>query len=135
MTSAGPEDLRVYHPYRHPILPWGQAQQLEMRHMIVGGLPKILGFDKGPFPLPGSRATPRQGVHVPIGEGLVSTVAPAFRMICDLGEDAIWTTLPGGIDGSRLSRSYTYWLHEYLAGSYHRLAPPTHEERVASLRS
>ena len=68
-------------------------------------------------------------------DGAETAVGPAYRMICDLSEDVIWTSLPGGIDGSRFSSTYTRWLQEWLVGSYHKLMPPEEGERTVRLRN
>jgi len=88
--------------------------------MVLGGVP---GCDRGPFTLPGSVATVRQGNILHIGKA-VQAIGPAYRFIADLGEDCAYTALPGGIDGSVFSRSYDRWLDDYWAGRYHRLVPP-----------
>ena len=106
---------------------WGSVQQVRFAHMILGDLPNVLGFSQGPYPLPGSIATVQQGNNVPGALGPV-TVAPAYRMVCDLGDDAIYTTVPGGIDGSRFTKTYSCWLNDWRAGIYHRLAPPERHE-------
>ena len=96
-------------------------------------VPSVLGFDRGPYPLPGGRSTPRQGQLITM-DGIETAVAPAYRMICDLSEDGIWTSVPGGIDGSRFASTYTCWLQEWLAGSYHKLTPPEENERSVRMR-
>jgi len=108
--------------------PWGQVQQLTLPNVILGGLPGIFGFDRGPYPLPGSVATVCQGNRLRI-DGQSLAIGPAYRMVCDLGTEEAWTALPGGIDGSRFSGSYDRWLPGYLAGEYHRLAAPEDAER------
>ena len=103
--------------------PWGETQRFELRHMMLGGLPHALGFDRGPHPLPGSIATVCQGNLVPLGDTQVA-VGPAYRFVTDLGEDAAYTALPGGIDEGPWSPTYDRWLAPYLSGAYHRLEPP-----------
>ena len=105
---------------RAPIAPWGEAHTMTMPHMVLGGVP---GASRGPFHLPGSLATVRQGNNVPHGTG-VATTGPAYRFITDLGEDAAYTSIAGGIDGSVFARSFTCWLDDWRAGRYHRLVPP-----------
>ncbi|MEO1171171.1 MAG: penicillin acylase family protein, partial [Myxococcota bacterium] len=106
---------------------WGEQRKVRMPHMVVGGLPSWLGFDRGPFELPGSAATPCQG-NVATVDGETAVVAPAYRFITDLADDHAYSALPGGIDGSRFSDTYTSWLDEYWSGDYHRLAPPGDDE-------
>ncbi len=112
------DDVRRAVPAR-----WGDVQRLELRHLMFGGLPDLFGFDRGPYPLVGSMATVCQGDVVQIGAGRVH-VGPAYRFVTDLGEDCAYTSLPGGIDGSRFSPTYDRWLDDHLAGRSHRLAPP-----------
>lgn len=111
-------------------MPWGEVQRLGLAHLVLGGLPGALGFDRGPFPLAGSIATVRQGNLVPAGERAVA-VAPAYRFVTDLGADDAHTCLPGGIDGSRFDERYTCWLDDYLAGAYHRICAPQDDESGA----
>ncbi|MEL6548214.1 MAG: penicillin acylase family protein, partial [Myxococcota bacterium] len=106
---------------------WGEVRQMRMQHMVVGGLPRWFGFDRGPFELPGCAATPCQGNFAKV-EGQESVVAPAYRFVTDLEDDHAYSALPGGIDGSRFSDTYTYWLDEYWSGDYHRLEPPRDDE-------
>ena len=108
-------------------VPWGEAQQVTLRNMVLGGLPRALGLDRGPYPLPGCRATVRQGNVLSL-DGQTLVVAPAFRMIADLATCEIWTALPGGIDGAPGSHTYDCWLEEWREGRYHRLAPPADDE-------
>lgn len=102
---------------------WGDVQKFTLTHMIFGGLPKCLGFDHGPFALTGSRATICQGQVFRLGKQNMA-VGPAYRMIADLNTDTLETTLPGGIDGSRFSKTYTAHVQEWLDKGYHRLTPP-----------
>ena len=97
------------------------------RNLVLGGLPAAFRLDRGPFALPGSRATVRQGNVLNL-EGQTAVVGPAFRMIADLSTDELWTALPGGIDGAPGSRTYDCWLQDWHAGRYHRLAPPDEAE-------
>lgn len=112
---------------------WGKIQRVDFRNMILGGLPGMLGFNRGPYPLAGGRSTVRQGQLITM-DGMESAIGPAYRMICDLSEDVIWTSIPGGVDGSRFSSTYTTWVQEWLAGSYHKLEPPQEGERTVRLR-
>src|SRR5262249_24803626 len=63
----------------------------------------------GPFFLPGSIATIRQGNHV-AGQ----TIVPAYRFITDLSTDEAYTSVPSEDD-----------LQNWLYGNYKRLFPPT----------
>jgi penicillin G amidase len=111
-------------------VPWGEAQQVTHGNLVLGGLPAAFGLDRGPFPLPGSRATVRQGNVLNVG-GQTVAIGPAFRMIADLGVDELWTAIPGGIDGAPGSTTYDCWLRDWHGGRYHRLAPPAETELAA----
>ena len=108
----------------HPLRPWGEVQRFSLPHMLLGTLPRV---SAGPLPLPGSVATVCQGNLVPAGDAAVA-VGPAYRMVCDLADDALVTALPGGIDGHAWDPTYTRWLAPWAAGDYHRLAPPDGDE-------
>ena len=111
--------------------PWGAAQIVEFRHMIFGDLPRILGFNRGPFGLPGSISTISQGNVFEVNGGEIA-IGPAYRFISPMDEDCIYSSLPGGISGSRFSPQYTQWLPDYLDGQYHALKPPTLQEAFLS---
>ncbi len=103
--------------------PWGEVQTLEFSHLLFGFLPGAWGVNRGPYPLPGSPATVSQASTLRVqGQRLV--IAPAYRFVCDLGEDAAYSSLPGGVDGSCFAPSYDRFIHEYLSGRYHRIVPP-----------
>lgn len=112
-----------------PCEPWGRVQRVAMPHMLYGLLPYV---SRGSRPLVGSIATVSQGNLVPAGAGTVA-VAPAFRMVCDLGDDALYCAMPGGIDDSPWHHSYAQWLEPYAAGAYHRLVAPSAEESACML--
>lgn len=96
-------------------------QRYDMPHMLLGQAPFMSRAD---LTLPGSRATVRQGTQMTIDGGKV-VVGPAYRFITDFSEDAIWAALPGGIDGSPLSSTYTLHLDGWRNGTYRKLTPPT----------
>lgn len=88
------------------LLPWGETRPLVMRHLLFGGrLPLWLGFDRGPFPFPGGRATVVQGQALTLA-GRPSTFAPSWRYVTDLGADEALTALAGGPSDRRFSRRY-----------------------------
>lgn len=111
--------------------PWGEVQRLSLRHAVLGGLPRALGLDRGPFPLPGSIGTVCQGNVYRVAGGPPMAAGPAYRMVAALDEDALWTTLPGGVSGHPRDADYARWLDEYREGRLHRLAPPSADEATA----
>jgi penicillin G amidase len=82
------------------IPPWGARRQVMMHNIFFGGrLPRFLstlcGIDYGPITLEGSRATIVQG-SIFRTHGRVSTFAPSYRYVTDLGSFEAWTALAGG---------------------------------------
>lgn len=85
---------------------WGDHNQVTLTNLLFGGkLPKFLGFDVGPIPLPGGRATPHQG-QVYSAAGRVTSFAPSLRVIADMGRPGIRSVLVGGPSDRRFSRWY-----------------------------
>lgn len=116
------------------LVPWGEARTWKLPHLVLGGLPRQLGFDRGPLPLVGSPATVCQGTVVQMGDAEV-VVAPAYRFVTDLSDDAAWTSLPGGIDGSPRATTYDQGLVAHQRGEHTRLAPPDESESREELVS
>ena len=100
--------------------PLEPAAVLHFKHLVLGGLP---GVGRGPFQLRGCRATVWQGYRVEV-DGNAAVIAPAYRFVTDMGDDAAYTALPGGREGSVFSRDYASGIGDYLAGRYKRITPP-----------
>ena len=106
-------------------MPWGKANAIIMRHILFGGImPSFLGFDRGPFPLKGGRATPNQGQLYSSG-GRQTCFAPSVRIITDLANDRVYTALAGGATDRRFSKHYVSDLKRWLAGEYKCLSLPS----------
>lgn len=104
---------------------WGSQQQLLMKHLMLGGrLPRWLGFDRGPLPLRGGRATIHQGQIYRSG-GRQTSFAPSYRLVTDFGEAAAHTCLAGGPSDRRFSRWYTSEVDNWWAGKFKTLKPGT----------
>lgn len=101
-----------------PTTTYGESRTLTFQHLILGDLPlAFLGLNRGPFPFEGSRATVRQGqVHFPRARR--SAFGPSYRMVADLGEDAMSSALPGGPSDRPFSRWYASGIVGWLAGDY-----------------
>ncbi len=107
--------------------PWGEAQQLRIRHLLFGGrLPLWLGFDRGPITVRGGRATVQQG-QLYRSVGRETSFLPSFRMVADLGEPGLRTSLAGGPSDRRFSRLYCLDLAGWLAGRYKKIVPRASE--------
>lgn len=106
-----------------PAEPWGKGRAVTLSHVLFGGkMPRLLGFDRGPIVLPGSRATVAQG-QIYRSAGRVTTFAPSLRLVTDLGTDEVHTALAGGASDRRFSRWYVSDLKRWLRGQYKRLTP------------
>ncbi len=98
--------------------PWGRRQRVMMTNIFFDGtLPRWLGFDRGPFALPGNRATVVQG-GIFTAHGRRTTFTPSWRYVTDLDEDAASTALAGGPSGRRFSRWYATDVPRWLEGRY-----------------
>ena len=103
---------------------WGSQNSVTMRHILFGQvMPKFLGFDRGPIPLKGGRATPNQGQIYTSG-GRQTCFAPSVRIVTDLSCQDVYTALAGGSTDRRFSTHYVSDLKRWLAGEYKRLKLP-----------
>lgn len=107
------------------VRPWGEQRQVMMRNLFFGGkLPAIVnrlfGVDYGPITIPGGRATIVQG-QIFKSHGRLTTFAPSFRSVTDLGTDEVHTALAGGPSGRILSGLYTSDIERWLAFAYKTL--------------
>ncbi len=109
---------------------WGERNQITLTNIFFGGrLPRRFGFDRGPIPLRGGRATPHQGQIYESG-GRTTSFAPSLRLIADLKEETLATALPGGPRDRRFSRWYDSGLADWLAGRYKTLRARSPREGV-----
>ncbi|MFO7713635.1 penicillin acylase family protein [Desulfosarcina sp.] len=100
---------------------WGETRRVTLKNIVFDGrLPKFFGFDRGPVTLPGSLATPHQG-QVFESAGRQTTFAPSFRMVIDLAEEEIHTSMAGGPSDRRFSKWYVSDLENWTKGRYKRL--------------
>jgi penicillin amidase len=100
---------------------WGERNRVTLTNIFFGGrLPRFLGFDRGPIPLRGGRATPHQG-QIFEAAGRTTSFAPSLRLIADLGGETLSTAMPGGPRDRRFSRWYASGLADWLAGRYKTL--------------
>jgi penicillin amidase len=102
---------------------WGETRRLFLRHLLLGGkLPPALGFDRGPFPLVGGRATVVQGQLLHLA-GRESAFCPSWRFVTDLATAAAETALAGGPSDRRFSRWYATDVARWLAFERKTLEP------------
>ena len=105
---------------------WGKENSFFMEHIFFQNrypsLCKLLGLRKGPFPLPGCRATISQGAIYRQGTRQDSA-APSWRFVSDMGKDFSFTVLPGGIRDRAFSRYYANELSQWLNFQYKIILP------------
>lgn len=104
-----------------PLKTWGEINSFTMTNMFFGGkMPKILGFDKGPYGLKGGRATVHQGQIYRSAERQTS-FTPSYRMVTDMGTNELHSSLAGGASGNRFSKFYANEIQAWLTGKYKTL--------------
>ena len=104
--------------------PWGRRNRIRLVNMFFGGkLPGFLGFDLGPLPIRGGRATPHQGQIYRAGERLTSFI-PSLRFVADMSEPSLHSALCGGPSDRRFSKWYKSGIASWLAGTLKRRDPP-----------
>ncbi len=102
---------------------WGERNQVVMNNIFFDGqLPDLLGFDVGSISLPGGRATPQQG-QVYRSAGRVTSFAPSVRLIADLSENVLHTSMAGGPSDRRLSKWYKSGVPDWIAGRLKTVKP------------
>ncbi len=108
---------------KKPPVPYGQTRKIYIPNIFFGGrLPKIFGFDYGPYEHVGSRATIPQG-QIFKAMGFSSTFAVSYRMIADMDNDKLLHNLPGGPSDRRFSKYYKMGLAEWMNARYHVYKP------------
>jgi len=85
--------------------------------LFQGKLPQFLGFDTGPIPLLGGRATPHQG-QIYRSEGRNTSFCPTVRLIADMNDASLHTCLAGGPSDNRFSKWYLSGLTAWMNGQY-----------------
>lgn len=102
---------------------WGEKNQFSFDHILLAqGLPHWLPWNKGPYPLPGCRATICQG-NLYRDRGRQSSYAPSYRMVTDMGSSALYTALPGGPSDRFYKKTYTSDLSNWLNFNYKTVLP------------
>ena len=97
---------------------WGEQNRIVMENIFFGGrLPRLLGVDRGPFEMPGSPDTPRQGTLFR-DAGRATSFCPSQRFLTDLGKHEAWTVIPGGPSEKRFSGRYLTDVEAWLKGGY-----------------
>jgi penicillin amidase len=101
--------------------PWGKINQITLTNMLLGGkFPRFMGFDKGPFPVRGGRATVHQG-QVYQNAGRKTSFAPSYRLITDMAENVVHTNLAGGVSDRSFSKGYNNDFSNWMEGIYKKI--------------
>ena len=113
----------IDHGLKNPAVPYGQTRKIYIQNIYFDGrLPKIFGFDYGPYEHVGSRATiPQSQMFRAMGRP--STFAATYRMITDMANDELFNNLPGGPSDRRFSKYYTIGLAEWASARSHVYKP------------
>ncbi len=100
---------------------WGEVQQFTMKNLFWGGrLPRFVGYDHGPVPLAGCRATVVQCL-IFHAQGRLVGIYPSYRYITDLSVRSIHSVLAGGPSDRRFSGHYLTDIRRWLHGEYKEL--------------
>lgn len=102
---------------------WGQQQHITLKNIFFDGrLPQFFGFDKGPIPIIGGRATIHQG-QIYRSDNRETTFIPTIRMITDMAEQSMHSSLLGGPSDRRFSKWYASDVAHWVKGQYKTLTP------------
>ena len=106
-----------------PAVPYGKTRRIYIPNIFFGGqLPKIFGFDYGPYEHIGSRATiPQSQLFMAMGRP--SSFAATYRMIVDLDNSELLSNLPGGPSARRFSKYYTMGMADWINARYNVYRP------------
>jgi penicillin amidase len=102
----------------HKGLPWRNVNTIRFTNMLLQGkLPRFMGFDSKNVSLLGGRATPHQG-QIYCSGGRKTSFSPSVRLIADMNECDLHTSLAGGPSDNRFSRWYKSELQKWVEGEY-----------------
>ncbi len=105
------------------VKPWSERKSYTMKHVIFGdALPDWLGFNRGPYLMPGGRATVHQG-QIFESAGRTTSFAPSCRILADMGEKELSINLSGGVSDRRFSKYYCNRMSGYLENESIVLSP------------
>ena len=93
-----------------------------VNQLFQGKLPQFFGFDTPPIPLAGGRATPRQG-QVYTSNGRQTSFVPSVRLVAEMSESCLHTSMAGGPSDNRFSRWYRSGIAGWQEGIYKIVRP------------
>jgi penicillin amidase len=106
-----------------PAVPYGRTREIYIPNIFFAGqLPRIFGFDYGPYEHIGSRATVAQSQMFK-AMGHPATFVAVYRMIADMDTEELHTNNAGGPSDRRFSKYYTLGIHDWIKAGYHIYKP------------
>ena len=100
---------------------WGTENQLPFTNILLGDkLPQWLGATTPSIALQGGRATPSQGQIYTSGNRQTS-FGPTIRVVTDMNEPVLYTSMAGGPSDNFLSPWYLSELNAWQQGQYKKL--------------
>lgn len=102
---------------------WGEVNTFTFSHILFGSVtPNWFPCNDGPHFLKGCRATVHQG-NIYKDRGRQSSFAPSYRMVTDMGNNGLYTVIPGGPSDRIFSKSYKSEITYWKSGHYKTLLP------------
>ena len=106
-----------------PAVPYGRTREIYIPNIFFAGqLPKIFGFDYGPYEHIGSRATVAQS-QIFKAMGHPATFVAVYRMIADMDTEELHTNNAGGPSDRRFSKYYTMGISDWINARYNIYRP------------
>jgi penicillin amidase len=106
-----------------PAVPYGRTREIYIPNILFAGqLPKIFGFDYGPYEHIGSRATIAQS-QIFKAMGHPATFVAVYRMIADMDTEELHTNNAGGPSDRRFSKYYTMGISDWINARYNIYRP------------
>ena len=106
-----------------PAVPYGRTRIMYIPNIFFAGqLPKIFGFDYGPFEHIGSRATVAQS-QIFKAMGHPASFVAVYRMIADMDSEELHSNNSGGPSDRRFSKYYTMGISDWINARYHVYKP------------
>jgi penicillin G amidase len=104
-------------------VPYGRTREVYIPNIFFAGqLPKIFGFDYGPYEHIGSRATVAQS-QMYKAMGYPATFVAVYRMIADMDTEELHSNNAGGPSDRRFSKYYTMGISDWIKARYHVYKP------------
>ncbi|GEM_PF-249549 len=102
---------------------WGDVNTFMFSHILFGkNTPSWFPCNEGPHFLKGCRATVHQG-NIYRDRGTLSSFGPSYRMVTDMGNNCVFSSIPGGPSDRMFKKSYKSEIPNWLGGHYKTLLP------------